>query len=601
MSKRACNFKSPCGTCSLRGSSCSYSRMSSQEESKHNFQPIDELTFLETLECLTEPDVATVKPTLSMSLSLSPFTLTTIASNAIPLSYSLVSQQTSRGLCIQAFETERFEFLLNFTTYDGLDNSFNFQTSVEKGAESWHFDNFITIDDLLLIDYEASNKQAKDSEERSRTNRTMEWLFDPLLSQTKAICEKLLNLPGIDEVATGDCGKSLDEQCLEFFNPLNLRRLLDTYWKRWHRNCPIIHPPSFDPSQTPTELVLVMVLIGACVSTHPEDAKHARKWLESVERLVFALPWLSREAQSSQPDTILTRYTKLRFLQAAVLMGALQTWEGSEKAKERGRKLRFPYVAQASQELAYPQPGEQIGGDLATTLRCWDEFIFEEQLIRTKSYVFLLDTAFTIFQMTPPQITIRDLDFPFPYPDFCFHASTGGEFFESVQQICPDFLITRETRIYKAIQILCDTTNPNTYNHLPEITDLGGFILITAIHSIIFYQQISCFSSQNTVLPLFYALEKWLSLWNKRISLSQPGPEDCQLTDRDESTVYASFVRHSREYYTLALAKLEMIDKLHSVGQASHIASAGKEKVKQIITDVKRAWPSRAVTAAGTV
>lgn len=363
--------------------------MSSPQEHKqnsYNFQSTDDDTSLEMLHRLTEtgggPMVA-IKPALSMSLALSPFTLTTLTTNSIPLNYScFIPEQGSRALYFQAFETERFEFLLNFTSCGGLDISFNFLTSLEKGTGNAYFDNFLTIDDLLSIDYEAGGKWVKDSEERSCATKTMEWLFDPLLSQTKAICEKLLNLPGIDKLVMGNHLQSLDEQCLEFFNPLNLRRLLNTYWKRWHRNCPVIHPPSFDPSQAPAELVLVLVLIGACVSKCPNDARNARKWLEPVERLVFAMPWLSRETQGSQADSTLTRYAKLRILQTAILVCALQTWEGSEKSKERIRNLRYPYVAQASQELAYHQLDEQIGSDLAATLRHWDEFILEEQILR---------------------------------------------------------------------------------------------------------------------------------------------------------------------------------------------------------------------------
>ncbi|KAF3067789.1 hypothetical protein CFAM422_008421 [Trichoderma lentiforme] len=565
----------------------------------YNFQSPDDTSSLEMLHRLTgtegEPMVA-VKPTLSMSLALSPFTLTALTTNSTPLNYScFISDQGSRGLYFQAFETERFEFLLNFTLCGGLDISFNFLTSSEKVPGNAYFDNFLTIDDLLSIDYEAGSKWVKASDERSRATKTMEWLFDPLLSQTKAICEKLLNLPGIDKLVTGNHLQSLDEQCLEFFNPLNLRRLLNTYWKRWHRNCPVIHPPSFDPSQAPAELVLVLVLIGACVSKYPNDAQNARKWLEPVERLVFALPWLSRETQGSQADTNLPRYTKLRILQTAVLMCALQTWEGSEKARERIRKLRYPYVAQASQELAYHQPDEQIGSDLAATLRYWDEFIFEEQILRTKTYIFLLDTAFTIFHMTPPRITVPDLDFPFSYPDACFHAHSGHEFFQSVQQICPNYRIYRETQIHKVIQMLCDTTNTAALDSFPEISDLGGFILISGmtIYEVKVIVLISCFSSQITITPLFNSLDKWLSLWNKRIRSTQTGGEARVVINRDESTPCPSFLRHSREFYTLALAKLEMIDRLYSAGQTSQIADTGKGGVKQIISDIKQVWPSR--------
>lgn len=106
------------------------------------------------------------------------------------------------------------------------------------------------------------------------------------------------------------------------------------------------------------------------------------------------------------------------------------------------------------------------------------------KLDSTKSYIFLLDTAFTIFFMTPPRITIPDLDFPFSYPDSCFHARTADEFFESVQQLCPTFPTTRETRIHRIIQMLCNTTNSTENYAIPELTDLGGFIMISGTNRI---------------------------------------------------------------------------------------------------------------------
>lgn len=84
--------------------------------------------------------------------------------------------------------------------------------------------------------------------------------------------------------------------------------------------------------------------------------------------------------------------------------------------------------------------------------------------------------------MTPPRITVPDLDFPFTYPDICFHAHSGHEFFQSVQQICPNYRVYRETQINKVIQMLCDTTNTATFDSFPEISDLGGFILISGMN-----------------------------------------------------------------------------------------------------------------------
>jgi hypothetical protein len=596
---------------------------------------------LQRVKAVDEVTMTASNPTLS----LSPLTSTALMSSSVPLNYPrLVSQQGGRWFYFQAFETERFEFLLNFTTYDGIESSFNFLTSSEKQSGIWHSDSLLTIDDLLDINYDLSNSQRVGSEKSSYSNRIMECIFDPLPPQTRAICEKLLRLLSIDGAVTNDRAQLFDEMCLEFFNPMNLRRLLNTYWKRWHRHCPIIHPPSFDPSQAPAELILAMVLIGACVSKDSQDANYARKLLDCAERLIFELPWLSREIGSNQTDASLTRGTKLRLLQAAIIMCSLQTWEGSDKAKARIRKLRYPYVAQACQELVYSQPGEQIGIGLAATLQHWDEFIIEEQIIRyeliylfidktachnldtdvsinsTKSYIFLLDTAFTIFYMTPPCIAISDLDYPFSYPDFCFHACTGDEFFEKMQQFCPSYPTIREMHIRQVIEALFDADNLTVNYSLPELTDLGGFILISgmihpksivitvtdesycklfsAIHSIIFCQQIFYFSPSAATNSLFQSLDRWLSLWKKRLNQSQLGLEVRPSIDHGQPAIYTGFVRHSLEYYTLALAKLQIMDRLHNVGQTSHIVDGGKENVKQLILDVKRAWPSRTEAAA---
>ncbi|KAL7931664.1 hypothetical protein V8C35DRAFT_329339 [Trichoderma chlorosporum] len=543
--------------------------ISAQSPSAYNFQLMDDSSSLEMLHRIAEVNGApmtSARPLLPMSPStaLPAHPSLTLSPNFLSYPWS-IAQQCSRGYSFQAFEAERFEYILNFTSQEGI-GVFNFLTSAEKGTDNWHLDNVFTIDDMLVFDYEAGSKQMQDLEEGSRATTTLDWLFDSLLPQTQAICEMLLKLPArFDALTLGDHDETLEQQCLDFFNPLNLRRFLDSYWKRWHRHCPIIHPSSFNPSQAPPELLLAMVLLGACFTKSPEDRQNARKWLEPAERLVFALPWLSRGTQGGRADPVLTRYNKLRILQSAILVCVLQTWEGSDEAKERIRRLRYSYVARAYQELSSSPPIERIGIDLAATLQHWHEFILEEEIIRTK-YV-------------------------------CFHARTGEEFFASVQRFCPDYPMTREMRIHRAVQMLCDTTNASTYTNLPQLTDLGAFILISAIHSIIYCQQVSCFAPQNTIFPLFTSLDKWLSLWNKRISPLQPGPEAHALIDHDESAAGPSFLRHSREFYTLALAKLESIEKLHTVGQNDQFINADRGNVRQLISDVKRAWPSRPETS----
>lgn len=371
-SKRACNFESPCSTCSSKGSSCSYQRMSPQQMtaiSSCDTSWIDEAPILGQLDHWPESDSESTKTTNHPeSLPLpTPLTMAPLISPNYP---SLILQQAARWTYLRTYETESFEFLLNMAPCNGLDRTFNFQTSSEKGHGNWQSDNFMISEDLLDI----NSCQWQDSKDPTHVIRVAEWLFDPLLPQTKKICEKLLLSSGQAGAGTNSRTQSLTEECIEFFNPRNIHRLLGLYWKRWHWNCPIIHPSSFEPTQAPAELIMVMTLIGACVSEDAQDVQMARKWLDSAERLIFSLPWLSQENSGSHMDISLTQDTKLGLLQTAILISVLQTWEGSDLARSRIRKCRYPYVAQASQDLVIV--------DFTAISHPWGDFIFEEQLIR---------------------------------------------------------------------------------------------------------------------------------------------------------------------------------------------------------------------------
>ncbi|KAL5093741.1 hypothetical protein Trisim1_010466 [Trichoderma cf. simile WF8] len=599
-SKRACNLESPCGTCALKGCSCSYRRMSSQWTATPKsaaFSWIDEAVSLGAIRALVEGEEDATAPMRPGTISTPPsLPMSAFSTPAIHLD-GPSAQQTATWIYMQVFQSEEFEFLMNFISCDGLNQSFNFLTTPEKGSDDWNLNDILSFHDLLGADYDVDSDSWGVSEKPSQINKAVEWLFDPLLTQTKAICKKLLHSSDTDACLPKGVTQSLDE-CIEFFNPQSLRRLLDIYWKRWHSNCPIIHPSTFEASQAPTELIMVMALIGAFVSVDRQDAENARRWLDSTERLIFMLPWLSQEDDVSRKEFALTLDTKLRLLQAAILISVLQTWEGTDSARKRIMKLRYPYVAHASQDLMPSSVVVSMGVDLATTLHQWSDFIIEEQIIRTKSFIFLLDTAFTIFHKTPPRVTIPDLDFPFPYPDVCFHSQNGIEFFNSVQQLDTRYLSSRDVHIYGTIQNLCHT-NSTTNLSLPVITDLGGFILISAIHSIIFCQQMSCVSSPNATMSLLHSLEKWLALWDRRFNNTQAGLPIQPLAHEDDQTVRTGFVRHSREYYALALAKLEMIDRSHS-GPVSQLSDS-QGNVKDIISHVKSAWPSQVGSAAAQV
>ncbi|KAH7110285.1 hypothetical protein EDB81DRAFT_672204 [Dactylonectria macrodidyma] len=158
---------------------------------------------------------------------------------------------------------------------------------------------------------------------RRQTETSVELLFDPLLTQAKAIWEKLLysSQPSTHGLVFDDQGTT--NQCIELFNPKNLRRLLNTYWTRWHYHCPIIHRASLDLAHIPTEMIMVMCLLGACVSLDSSDAEKARQWLDPTEAFIFSLPWLSRDKAAGETVSQMSCVTKLRLLQTGLLICVL--------------------------------------------------------------------------------------------------------------------------------------------------------------------------------------------------------------------------------------------------------------------------------------
>lgn len=87
----------------------------------------------------------------------------------------------------------------------------------------------------------------------------------------------------------------IERECTAFFSTINCRKFLRLFFAAWAPNAPIIHKPTFDPSQALESLVAVMVLLDkylllsergnssrcarACTSPDASHLEKARKWV----------------------------------------------------------------------------------------------------------------------------------------------------------------------------------------------------------------------------------------------------------------------------------------------------------------------------------
>ncbi|CAG9977246.1 unnamed protein product, partial [Clonostachys byssicola] len=610
-SKRACSFDAPCKTCVRKGLSCSYPEPTSNlnanlsRDCRDLWGGTDELpeSAEESLDAgravsrmaEEDPDLhACHASAAEVGTSDQTGTQTNAPSALTPLSWPVSFQRDHQldspgsypqvlnyivGSCY--LENERFEFLMNFDTGAGIRRVFNFVTSVEVSCSIFDLD--VAFQPADSERHDVSNVCGQGPVDPVDLVQSVEWLYDPLLPQSKAVWEKLLGISQIGSTGPVFTNRSEADECIKLFNPKSLRILLSEYWNSWHHHCPIIHRPSLDLLDIPVEMMIAMCLLGACSSPEGGDAIKAQKWLDATETLVFSIPWLSRTEVKGISEPTETRLTKVRLLQTALLVCVLQTWEGTESARLRVRELRYPFLVQASRELRTVGLDLENSPEIFETQFDWEEFIIEEQLTRVKTFIFLLDTAFTIFHSTPPRVTIPDLKFPFPCPDIYFHVDDKEHLLAAIRNNNQDFYGCRRTLISQAVQTLCEGSSRTS---IPprQMKGLDGFILISALHSVIFQHEVSSLLSQSVSSSIAQALEKWLQMWEHDMS-----HQESHLVSRSTllphgAAMATGFTRHSYEYFSLALVKLNRLHDLQGREQTGPLNDFGEGNVKRLIS-----------------
>jgi hypothetical protein len=111
-------------------------------------------------------------------------------------------------------------------------------------------------------------------------------------SLSMAIYNKLWCL-ALDETARQEL-----TACLNFLlTPERISKFISLYFRNWHLNCPMLHKPSFDPSQVPLALVVSVVFNGALYSKDNTERLAARKLFDIAELVVFDAAIFSFETE----------------------------------------------------------------------------------------------------------------------------------------------------------------------------------------------------------------------------------------------------------------------------------------------------------------
>jgi len=135
---------------------------------------------------------------------------------------------------------------------------------------------------------------------------------------------------------------------IELLTHDELDHCINLYFANYHRHCPIIHRPSFQPTMVPIPMLLSTVALGGMYSSEQNKVAWMRSLLDVMEAYIFGLPGLRDEyhsgvnlAKAPDEDTL---HQQFQLFQGAYLMVVAQFFSGNVAARRRARRQRFMRV-----------------------------------------------------------------------------------------------------------------------------------------------------------------------------------------------------------------------------------------------------------------
>ncbi|KAL7622130.1 hypothetical protein AAE478_007632 [Parahypoxylon ruwenzoriense] len=589
--KKACSTGQPCENCRRKSVGCYYSfgvETAEERMDEENASCQSHVEFLASSEMLDHPGRHVTMPSLNSGVHSLPTVLESYVPEPEFLEYpgtknlgwldffSLATESLPSNKPGIQLENYSFHFLDRFTSRSGLADSFDCGTPAQRVQ---------VVSAFLEAEFEppATSSAAfemgsdhQDLVESDPASASPSLLIQPQVPRDPLIIKTHQILLLVQEVVTmkprNSCVKMewsaiLEQRCLQFFSPPNLRKFLTLYWEIWHPNVNIIHRPSFNSESSKSILIAGMALIGASLSPDATDNENSKSWFNCVEEMVFtdddfcSDPFFTSDSTTLSP---VTNMRKIQALQAGYIVCLYQNWEGTDASKRRIRRYRFSTLVSVARDIGITTARHLNYGSAPQYEFDWKDFAAREQLIRTFLWIYLLDQAFVIFNNLPPRMVIKEMDMHMAWPEAIFQAATSAECAQEVQKwllrcapICN--ITTRET-----VESFCKSSlGPNIRRCFADMGPLNLFVIVSgtevpwaAFHTLVFQQQNSSLCNAGQLQAIRYALHNWKLAWETYSSEFSSSPPHDLLNEVEPSPGNMwrriGFMRHSPEYWLLA-------------------------------------------------
>ncbi|KAL5337115.1 hypothetical protein BJX70DRAFT_389454 [Aspergillus crustosus] len=444
---------------------------------------------------------------------------------------------------------ERLDFLAHFTSENGMGTFLAPETLEER--QKLVFEQELqtaghqatsTADISLTIEPSLLNVHSANTD--PLTKRTFEILHHFHSIVTRKTDKSVVKLDWTAEV---------EAQCRSFFSSSNITRFLGYFWSLWYPNCPFIHRASFDPQTAPPALLCVMLMIGACLSPHPEDAITARMWVDCLEELSFSDSSFREETSDfdsssvAQVQYIERQKRRLECIQTAYLVCSLQKREGSMEAHARVRRYRHATMVMLARDVGLSSASHRNLSMDGPSETWWRQFAVEEGLIRTMTYVFLFDAALTIFHNCPPRMVVSELKIEMACPEACFQAESADDCFTALRTWTTTVFWKKHLFIVAAVKQICQKElTADAVDEYSQMGTLNLFTVVQSMHSLTFHLQNSIIF-ESTLLPVKTGLSNWRRIWNQREAEDHNVPDGLETLWKK-----VGFISYSPEFWHLA-------------------------------------------------
>jgi hypothetical protein len=195
-------------------------------------------------------------------------------------------------------------------------------------------------------------------------------------AEIEVILRRVMTAPSLQALSKDERAE-IYQQLQDLCSSARVSRFVAYYFDIWHRNCRIIHRPSFGLDTCHEPLVLAVIFLGAMYSSNAMERIAVAAVIEHVESFIFScLPSSSAEVEHDReaPGIASDDEQKFQTVQAAFLMVITLFWTGTAAQKRRAATQLFDVVVEVCIFALAPWTQEAISDGTLRSHRMHDHW-----------------------------------------------------------------------------------------------------------------------------------------------------------------------------------------------------------------------------------